>query len=1137
MKKKHESGGLSLFCPFVFKLLRVMKILVVFICFIGLLSSFGKSYSQNIKLSVEFKNSSIENVLNYIESRTEYSFMYDNKKIDISHEVNINVKNQTIESILDQLFENGVNYQMIGKHIIITPKESQLNTSTQQQKSISGKVTDSTGATLPGVSVVVKGTTQGMITDSDGKYSISKVPENATLQFSFVGMKTQEVAVSGKTTINITLEEDAIGIEEVVAVGYGSVKKSDLTGSVSSVKTNELQQTPMTAIDQGLVGRASGVMVTQTSGMPGAIASIRVRGSSSLQGGNEPLYVIDGFPIYNGSGFGNNSGGNNRLSGLSTINPSDIESIEILKDASATSIYGARAANGVVLITTKSGKIGKDRITFDANYGIQRVTKKIDVMNAWEYAQLVNEAYTNDGLAAVYSDAKMAELKENPKGTDWQDELFRTAPTQNYQLTFSGGDKKMVYSISANYLDQDGIILNSGFARYSGRVNLERKVLDNFRIGTHLSLSKTITNIVKTDASTTEGVVSSALQFNPILPVYSNEGLGTYTFVSTPGLPLPNPVASANEEIRLAKTNRMLGDLFGEWEIISGLKAKVSFGVDLFDAKYNTFTPSTIYESNGVSTASISGDYTTNWLNENTLNWSKKINDNHSFSVLAGMTLQKNMFESFSASSQNFINNVLEENNLGSGSVYRQPNSTKTEWSLLSYLGRINYNMKDRYLLTFSSRIDGSSRFGENNKYAFFPSGSFAWRMIEEDFIKKLGLLSNLKLRASYGITGNQEIGLYSSLPTLTNTTYTINRALVTGFFPNIIPNPNLKWEKTAQFDVGLDIGFLENKLRLTSDYYHKKTTDLIYSVAVPYVTGYSSSLQNIGSIENQGVELSIESDNINKGDFSWNTSFNISLNRNKVLELGGESYKDVGASDTQLGSIHRLIVGKPIGLFYGYVFDGIIQNQEELNAGPVSSTNWIGARRFKDLGGAEGVPDGKIDATYDRTVIGDPNPDFFGGLTNTFSYKGVEVNIFMQYSYGNDIFNYNSVEMQLPSGGQNVYHDLVNRWTPTNPSNIYPKATTNRAALFSTAYIQDGSYLKIKTLTLAYTFPKLKSKNLDGLKIYVSGQNLFTFTKYKVGYDPEVSFRGASTLEVGEDNGGYPQSKTIMFGVKLDIK
>lgn len=1116
----------------------IMRITVLLIV-LSVFSSIASVYSQSTKLTLKMENITIADVFDAIEQQSELFFFYNKDNFDDTKIVSITIKGKKVETVLNQLFEGEpITYEITDRNILIKMEKSIPTVSKIQQepKNIKGKVQSSDGIGLPGVSIIIKGTTTGAVSTPDGSFKLT-IPANAEiLVFSFIGMRTQEVAVGNQTDFNITLEDETIGIDEVIAIGYGTVKKSDLTGSVSSINADELQQTPMTSIDQGLVGRAAGVQVTQTSGMPGAVASIRIRGTSSLQGGNEPLYVIDGFPIYNGSGFGE-TGGQAKMSGLSTINPADIKSIEILKDAAATAIYGARAANGVVLITTKSGKRGTDQIVFNATYGIQNVVQNIDVMNALNYAELVNEAYTNDGLAAIYDDAKMQGIRQNPEGTNWQDEVFRSAPTQNYQLGFNGGDEKMIYSVSANYYDQQGIIRNSDFKRYSGRINLERNVLSKVRLGTHVSVSKTISNSVQTDSGGNSGVVSSAMKFNPVSPIYVNEELGEYTKVNSPGIIYSNPVASADNLIRENQTVRLLGDIFGEWEIIPDLKAKVTFGVDLFDTKFNNFIPSNIYESGGVAKATVSAGFTTNWLNENTLSWVKQINENHRISVLGGITFQQNHYEGVSAASQDYVNDVLKYNSLQAGAVYNQPTSSNTDWSLLSYLARVNYNIKEKYIFSANARIDGSSRFGTNNKYAFFPSGSFAWRLIEEDFVKDLDVFDNLKLRVSYGYTGNQEIGLYNSLPTLNSTTYTLGGALVTGFYPNKIPNPDLKWEKTSQFNIGIDVGFLNNRLRLTSDYYHKKTSDLIYDVSVPYVSGFATSLQNIGSVENKGIELAIDGD-ILTGRLKWTSSFNISSNKNKVLELGGEDYKDVGGGDGHLktGAVHRLIVGEPIGLFYGYEFDGIFQNQDELDAGPKSPTNWIGGRRYADLGGSDGEPDGVVNATYDRTIIGDPNPDFFGGFTNTLTYEGFELNLFLQYSYGNDIFNYNAMELELPSGGQNVYADMINRWSSTNPSTVYPVATTNRSAVFSSAYIEDGSYLKVKTLTLAYMFPNLKSKNIASLKLYVTGQNLLTFTNYR-GYDPEVSYRGASNLELGEDFGGYPQARTIMMGVNLTIK
>jgi len=1079
------------------------------------------------------KNVTVMDVLNEIEDQTDFYFLFNQKLVDVERKVDVEVKQLKIDDILSELFAGTtVRYLVMNKQIVLStglPEEGE----SQQQKSVTGKVTDTKGLSLPGVTVVVKGTTRGTITDADGNYSLLNVPANAALVFSFVGMKGQEIPFAGNSVINVTLEEESIGLNEVIAIGYGTVRKSDLTGAVSSVKTSELQQTPIISIDQGLVGRSSGVQVIQTSGMPGSVASIRVRGSSSLQGGNEPLYVIDGFPVYSGEGFGE-TGGKSKLSGLSTLNPSDIESIEILKDAAATAIYGARAANGVVLITTKSGKKGSDLITFESFYGFMNVAKTIDVMDAQQYAALVNEAYTNDKLTPPYNQTMLTEIAKLGKGTDWQDEVFRRGQTQNYQIAFSGGDEKSVYAISGNYTKQDGIVINSDFQRYSARLNMDRKLSSFMNVGNHFSASHTINYAIPTDTGGEGGVVTGAMKMNPILPIYSNAETGEYTKVNTPGTLVPNPVATANEQIINNVTTRLLGDIYAEISFLDHFKFRTSVGTDIIYNKANQYIPSNIYQSNGKATASVSVSRSINWLNENTLSWVKSFNDIHSFNVLGGFTIQQNNTEHVMGSSAEFVNDILLYNNLGSGAVYNQPGSSAIQWNLMSYLARVNYSLMDKYLFSINGRADGSSRFGVNNKFAFFPSGSVAWRISEEEFMQPLrDIVSNLKIRASYGFTGNTELGVYESLATLGSTSWILGNQSVTGFYPNRIPNPDLKWEKTGQFNIGLDAGLADNRIRFTTDYYQKKTTDLLYNVAVPSASGFQTMLKNIGSVENKGIEFALETDNFTK-EFKWSTSFNISFNKNKVLELGGESYKDMPEGDGHLktGSFRRLVVGQPIGVFYGYRFDGIFQNAEE-TAAQISSSSpiGIGLRRYKDLNG-----DKKVDATNDREIIGDSNPLFIGGFANVMSYKGFELNLFFQYSYGNDIFNYNAIELETPTGGQNAYIELLNRWTPTNPGNIYPKASTNRAVLVSDRWIEDGSYIKLKTLSLSYSFPFLKSAHIQGIKFYVTGQNLLTFTKYR-GYDPEVSYRGASTLESGEDFGGYPQARTYLAGIKIDIK
>ena len=1005
-------------------------------------------------------------------------------------------------------------------------------------QTLHGKVVDArTQEPIIGAVVSIKGfkgNVSGAVTDLNGNFSLEVKNTPVTIVASYTGYNNEEVEIYEVTDdkIQIDLKENLNGLNEVVVIGYGSVSRKALTGAISSIDAGALQRTPIISVDQGLAGKAAGVQVVQSSGMPGAIASITVRGASSLQGGNEPLYIIDGFPIYSGTGFGE-TGGKAQLSGLSTLNPSDIESVEILKDAASTAIYGARAANGVVLVTTKNGKKGQDVISFNTYWGWSNVAKKLDVMKAQEYADLVNEARTNDGLEPYYSENDLEKISKLGNGTDWQNEIFRTGISQSYQLEFSGGDEKSQYSISGNYTDQSGNIINTNLKRYTGLVNLTRKLRKNFEIGLHATGSYMINQMVPTDVGSNGGVVCAAVEMNPILSVYNDETTHTYTELNIPGEQIANPVATANEEKIINKTSRVIANIYGKWEIIPNLELKVSGGADIFYNKSYNYIPSTIYESGGTATATIGVTKTVNWLNENTLTWRHSFNKYHDVTLLGGFTLQQNNMDYVSASSSNFVTDKLTYNSLQSGSVYNEPTSSAEQWNLLSYLARADYSYKQKYFASLTTRVDGSSRFGANNKYGFFPSVSGAWVISEEPWFQSLkNTLSNLKARASYGFTGNTEIGVYQSLATLGTYNYIIGGSQVIGLAPDIIPNPDLKWEKTGQFDFGLDVDLFKDRLHLTLDYYYKKTTNMLYSVSVPYTTGYETMLENIGNMENNGWEFSISNDNIRTKVFDWTTNFNISFSKNKVLYLGGNSYKELPESDSGLktGSVRRLMVGEPIGLFYGYVFDGIFQNEEETKEQTSSiSPIGVGLPRYKDLNG-----DGKVDPN-DRTILGDSNPDFFGGLTNTFSYKNFQLNIFFQYSYGNDIFNMLGMELSNPTGNQNIFAKYVDRWTDTNPSPTLQKATTNRALIVSDRFIEDGSYLKLKSLTLSYQFSLKKSSFVKYLNLYFTTTNLITWTNYS-GFDPEVSYRGSSTLESGEDFGGYPQSRSYTFGVKLNF-
>ncbi|WP_394698682.1 TonB-dependent receptor [uncultured Draconibacterium sp.] len=1136
------------------KLMMIMK-LTNFLILISVVSAFaGKTYSQTKTLQLSMVNSTVKEVLDAIEDQSEFYFMYSSKVIDVDREVSLELDNKKIDTALKSLF-NGTDVEYTIKDRIIvltTPDVLYDNTLIDlQQGSVSGKVTDGAGRPLPGVTVVVKGTTKGTITDVDGLFTIVDIAAEDVLKFSFVGMKMQEIQVNNQTQINVTMEEDAIGIDEVVAIGYGTIKKSDLTGSVTSVQTEDLENVKMQSIDQALAGRAAGVQVIQSSGVPGSAPAVRVRGTTSLQGANEPLYVVDGFPIYAGGGSGNagTAAGSSNISGIANINPNDIESIEILKDASATAIYGARAANGVILITTKSGTVGNDKISFSANYGFQSVTKKMDVMDAYQYALLKNEAYTNEGSAPIYSSSELDEIRNNPElGTDWQEEVFQVAPTQEYNISFTGGDRKTSYAITGGYTKQEGIIESTDFERFSSRINLSRQMNSWLKAGTHISAFRIFSNQQNVDGL---GVVNGATQFSPILPVYSGQGYSflpsssasEYTLVND-GIIINNPVGTLNEVVRQTQRNGILGDIFLEFKITPNLTAKVKGGADISNVKNDTYLPSNTNEGQGSNgSGTIRYNLNQNWLNENTLSYINEFGD-HSVSAVVGVTYQENIFEYVSGSSQGFTNDVLKENSLQGAETYNSPGSGKTRWGLISYLARVNYSYKGKYLASIAGRADGSSRFGENNKYAFFPSGSIAWRASEEQFIQDLNLFSYLKLRASFGYTGNQEIGLYNSLPTTGTQTYTFgDGSLATGVSPNKIANADLQWEKTAQFDAGIDVAFFDNRLGLTLDYYYKKTTEMLYSEQVPYTTGFTTYLNNIGSMQNQGFELEVRGD-ILKGDLKWDANFNLSLNRNKVLSLAGVLYKDVGVNQGHLKIdpwSRRIFVGEPIGSFFGWQFDGIIQEGETVDQ--TISQVGPGRRKYKDVSSEDdnpddgkytGAPDGVID-NADRQVIGNALPDFIGGMNNNLSYKNFKLSVFLQWSVGNDILNFDKTQLTLPTGGQNVYADMVNRWTPENPSNEFPLASTNRQIVFNDYYIEDGSYLKIKNIVFGYTFPKNMVRFVDRLYLYSSLNNFITFTNYS-GFDPEVSLHGASNLTMGEDYSTYPQSKTVMFGVQIDF-
>lgn len=999
-----------------------------------------------------------------------------------------------------------------------------------QQRTVTGTVTDAAdGKSVPGVTIIGKGSTIGTTTDISGNYTLKINESIKVLVFTFIGMKTIEVPVGTSNVINVQLESEAVSLEEVVVIGYGSVKKSDLTGSVASIRTDDLRKIPVNSLDQGIQGKVSGVQVTQLSSQPGGAMSLRIRGGNSIMAGNEPLYVIDGVLIesqVNMSWIGSPS-----QNGLSSVNPGDIESMEILKDASATSIYGARGANGVVLITTKRGKSGKDNITFETYFGMQYKARDITVMNASDFATLYDEAGANAATSAyvpLYPDPESL-----GSGTDWQSEIYQNAPIQNYQLNFSGSNEKTTYAISAGYYKQGGIIVGSDFKRYSFRLNLDRKVSEKLLVGSNLSFTQTSSNTVPTDTpgGFFPGVVNTALIFNPVLPVYDETGQYTLTDPNADGW-LDNPVAVTRDVEAIDKVNRFLGNAFLEYSILKDLKFKTSLGVDIYHSDQDMYTPSYIFSGsfNG-GQARYATTSLQNNIFENLLTYNKEWQNKHRINALAGFTFQKNTSRTFIDIATGFPNDVLGYYGIANATNIPTIMTGFSESSVVSYLSRINYSLKDKYLFTVTGRVDGSSKFGANNRYAAFPSAAFAWRASEEDFLKGIKQISSLKLRMSYGVSGNDRIMNYAYIRTLSSSVYYFNNSYAaSGFAPANPGNDNLKWETTQQADIGLDISFIQNRIGVTLDYYNKKTSDLLYYFNLPYTTGYSSYLKNIGELRNTGFEFAINTVNF-VGDFKWNTTANISFNKNEILDLNGiDMYVNNDTYKLKIGNWAVIREGEEMGSFYGLVSDGIWQTADADKAAVYGAEP--GDFKYVDQNN-----DGKINVD-DQGIIGHALPDFTWGMSNNFSYKSFSLDVFLQGSQGNQLLNSNRFELESGNGLSNASTKLLDRWTPENPSNLYPRANRNADYLhMSTRYLEDGSYIRIKTITLSYDLPKkwMESLKMRQFKVYVTGQNLFTFTKYS-GFDPEVGSFGMDNTRMGYDYGSYPSVRTIILGASINF-
>ncbi|WP_291786951.1 TonB-dependent receptor [Cecembia sp.] len=1000
-----------------------------------------------------------------------------------------------------------------------------------QGRVVQGTITDDQGEPIPGTTVAVKGTTIGTVADIDGKYSLN-VPDRGTLVYSFIGFESQEIILGNQSTINVQLTPQISDLGEVVVVGYGVQRKSDLTGSVSSVGSREIKQVAIASLDQALQGRASGVQVTQASAAPGGGVSIRVRGGNSINASNEPLYVIDGIPIFpNNATFSpGNTGGGQPQNALANLNPGDIESMEILKDASATAIYGSRGANGVVIITTKRGKAGATNVDFESYYGVQQVARKLPLLNAEEFAIIANEAREGRGLSPIFSQQEIANFRNN--STDWQDEVFRDAPIQNHQVTISGGDSKTRYAISGNYFNQQGVILNSGFERGSLRVNVDKTLNNKLTVGNSFSISRAVNNQQVTD-QTRGGVVNGALVFSPTLPVFDSEGNFTFDNSSIPGSQqVGNPVQDALETLNKTVTNRFLGNVFLEWKMIDNLVFRASGGMDYQAGRRDFYAPSTNNRGrNAFGSALVQANNVFSPVGTLTLNYDKKFEQSH-LTLLGGYESQSQMVDFIGASATNFPTDALGSDNLGLGQIVGTPFSGRNLWRLDSWFGRVNYTLFDKFLFTGTFRADGSSRFGAGNKWGYFPSAAIGYNMSNEPFVNNINWLSTLKLTSSWGLTGNQEIGLYQSLSQLNTQRNAFGSVIAIGLAPGRIPNPDLRWEKTNQVNIGLEIGLIEDRIFFEAAAYYKRTQDLLLPLDLPRTTGFSTILQNIGSVENKGLEMAVNSTNLT-GAFKWSTNANITFNRNKVLELGpGETFRlapGTGDGHLQIGNSSILQVGSPVGSFFGLVTDGIYQLGDEITPGS-SSFGSVGPGdiRYVDVNG-----DGVID-NNDRTIIGDPQPKFFYGMNNDFSYKNFDLSIFIVGSYGNDVWNVNSHELYRNDGATNNIRGVMNRWTPDNPNNEWPSSRT-RPFVLSDRHIEDASFLRIRTITLGYNLQTSGINWLRSCRVYLQGQNLFTFTSY-TGFDPEVNSLGQNPIGIGIDRGTFPMAKSFILGVNFGL-
>jgi TonB-dependent starch-binding outer membrane protein SusC len=1072
----------------LFKLVLAMKF-TLFLTVFCICQAHANVYGQR-NITLNLHNTEIGKVLREIEQKGEFRFLYNYDLQSLKKKVDIRVENSPISETLEKLFINtDLTYKLLANNLVVVHSR---NAGMNIQVNVSGKVTGENNEPLADVSVKEKGTNNGTITNAEGRYELT-VSDNATLEISYVGYVTQEIQVRGQTAIDIKLVQSASRLDEVVVIGYGTQRRSDVTGAIATVSAKDIQDRPLFSAAQALQGKAAGVQVLQPSGKPGTDFSVRIRGFSSINASNDPLYVIDGIPTTDTRG----------------LNTADIENIQILKDAASASIYGARAANGVVLITTKRGKANRSLVGLSTYTGFSKLINSIEILNTAQYRELMDEV-----LGAGTVDPSITNT------TDWEDEVYRTGVNQNFQVNLSGGSEKTQYFLSAGYLKDKGIINPSQFDRHSVRLNVDNKVTDWLKVSANINYIRNYTRNTQDNLSSGRGgVILSALNTPPFLNVYKDDGSGQ--FDPNPFQPSwENPVAYMIGPTEKTRDNRLLANGTAEVTFFRGFSYKTNVAIDMYNRHYTFFIDPVRTnfgrQENGIARDERFNNFT--WIWENTLNYNRSFGD-HSINVLGGIAAQEFRSDYAYIEGKDFPKTANVQT-ISAANQIVTANTTAEEVSLVSNFARLMYNFDSRYLLTAAFRYDGSSKLAEGNKWDFFPSVSAGWRISAEKFMENANFINDLKLRIGWGQNGNQEgIGAYQSFGAISFVRRPPNTPLDgPAQVPTQIANPDLRWEKTTQTNIGLDVAFLNSRVSLTADVYWKKTDHLLLNVPLGGSTGFDFFTRNDGVLENKGLEIAISSRNT-VTEFIWNTDFNIAFNTNKIVDFGLNDIYDFATVYSNNQQAIRATIGQPLGAFFGYVYEGV----------DPATGNAI----YADLN-KNGVvtPD-------DRTFIGYALPKFIFGLTNNFSYKNFDLNIFFQGVQGNDIFNATRVDLEGMFDSKNQSTAVLNRWKTAGQQTNIPRAGDINNVRNSTRFIEDGSFIRLKNVTLSYNFPRtlIQRLKMQRLALYVTGQNLLTITNYS-GFDPEVNAYGTSSrgTEIGVDYGTYPQTRTIVFGLNVEF-